>query len=57
MTDTKLGKEPQTPIMYLREALMLPGETLTTFGKEWRSLSAIDRAELTEAARKDLEKT
>lgn len=60
MTEAKTNK-PKTPpavkpLVYLREALMLPGETLGDFGKEWRSLSSADRAELSDAARVELAK-
>ena len=43
------------PLIYLRRELTLPGETLSDFGKVWRSLSTEDRAELTDAARKEME--
>ena len=55
MPEAKTNK-PTTPLVYLREALMLPGETLSDFGKEWRSLSPADRSELSDAARLELAK-
>ena len=54
MTDTK--KETGGTLVYLREALAVPGETLSSFGKEWRSLTAEDRKELSALARKDMDK-
>ena len=55
MTEAKKDK-PKTPLVYLREALMLPGETLSDFGTQWRSLSPEDRSELSDAARLELAK-
>jgi ABC-type transporter MlaC component len=53
MADTKAGKG--STLVYLRQQLTIPGETLSSFGKEWRSLSPEDRAELTEAAQKEMD--
>ena len=43
-------------LIYLGKELTLPGETFKSFGKVWRDLSPQDRAELTEAARKEMER-
>ena len=37
-------------LVYLRDQLTIPGESLSDFGKQWRSLTPADRAELSALA-------
>ena len=42
-------------LVYLRGQLTIPGESLSDFGQQWRSLTSEDRKELTALARKEMD--
>ena len=44
-------------LVYLRDQLTIPGESLSDFGKQWRSLTSEDRAALSALARKEMDKS
>ena len=48
-------KKVVTPLIYLKQELSLPGETLGRFSAQWKELSQADKNDLMESARKEMD--